>query len=81
MCGLALVSECLLGRMLEFARYFICILQPQPPRATYELQDELRAEFGANHALAQAGFIELSLSQRGLDGVLSCVRQKRQRLR
>ena len=74
MCGLALVSECPLGR--TFARYFLRILQGQPPTATHELQDELRAEFGADHALAKPEFIEQSLSQQGLDGgVLSCVRQ------
>ena len=73
MCGLALVSQCPLGR--TFARYFVRILQGQPPTAIDELQDELREEFGANHALAQPAFVERRLSQQGLAGVLSCVRQ------
>ena len=74
-CGLALVSACPLGR--EFARYFLRILQGRPPTAIGELQDELRAEFGANHWLAQPAFIEKSLTQQGFVGVtsLTCERQ------
>ena len=68
-CGLALVSACPLGR--TFARYFLRILQGQPPTAIGELQDELQAEFGANHSLAQPTFLEKSLSQQGLVGATS----------
>ena len=67
------MNECPLG--LTFARYFLRILQGQPPTAIGELQDELRTEFGANHSLAQPAFIEKSLSQQGLVASLTCERQ------
>ena len=71
-CGLALVNECPLG--LQFAHYFVRAILSQPPSSIEELQSELHLEEPTNQ-LDEPAFVQRSLSEQGLDGVLTLSRQ------
>ena len=70
-CGLALVNECPLG--LRFAHYFLRALLGEPPSNVEELQSELRLEEPS--CLDRPAFLEQTLSEQGLSGVLTLERQ------